>query len=173
MSLLLTKLLLVYACGFMDRIRGDRVDLPYSKSVEAYIYGLAIFTIVGLEWWQCLIGGALWLAGASFGWGEPVGAVLQQRAMNLTRLEKWQVGVLATDPLFALMARGLIWGLCLTPMMFFKFSIIGLVFGMVGVFTLAVYLADCKTIKFSNNWESMEYYRGWMAGLVAFLVSFI
>ena len=160
--MLTLQLLLVWACGFFDRIRGDKLDVPYGKTVEAIIYGAAVGAITGFREWELLLFALLWALGASFGWGTPIGAGLGRHGMDQTDLEWWQFGVLKTNVKLALAFRGLMWGVCVLPLAYFDMRAVLFVPAMTIIFPAAIYIW--------RNWEGQEYVRGWMAGAAALLI---
>ncbi|KFZ25652.1 MAG: hypothetical protein KQ78_02145 [Candidatus Izimaplasma bacterium HR2] len=167
------EILLAYSCGLIDRFRGDKVDVVYSKTIEAIIYGLMVGTLIGLNWWQVLIFALLWATGAAFGWGQPLGSMLFDKEMDQNNLESWQFGIFKTNVILANVLRGLIWGACVTPMIYFS-PAVGLVAGSMGIiFPTAIWLS--KKLPFINTdvWARQEFYRGWLVGIVSLLSSYI
>lgn len=170
---MLSKLLLTYACGLIDRVRGDgAVDVFYSKGVEQVIYGLFVGVILGLHSWYVLMFALLWAAGCSFGWGTVLGAYFKGTQMG-PKYEFWQVGLLRTNVTVALMARGLMWGACILPFGYFDPEVILLSFAMVGIFPLGCWLGKHCPFSGLTPWKAQEFYRGWLVGLTALALGLI
>lgn len=157
--------------GLADRIRGDVFDfLPWSKAGDCAVYGLAV--AVCLEpspWWTYPAFIGLWIAGASFGWGEPMGAALEGRSMDQGRLEWWQFGLFARNAWAALALRGALWGACIVPLAYFDRRFL-FALAMTGVMPLAVWVG--KRTAPQQGWVVQEYVRGWMIAAVALAVRF-
>lgn len=168
----LTKLLLAYSCGLIDRYRGNSINVFYSKTVEAVIYGLLVGSIFLTDLRLVLPFAVLWALGASFGWGEPLGALLTGREMNPAKYEWWQFWILKKSPMFACIFRGVMWGACVLPIAYFDMKASAFVFVMGMIFPLAVRLASKFIIVNESNWARQEYYRGWLAGLAALVLSY-
>lgn len=171
--MLLMKVLLAYSCGLIDRFRGDKVDVLYSKSVEATVYGLMVAAIMGFNLLEATLFAGLWLVGAAFGWGCPLGAYLADKPMKPEDLEWWQVGPLKKSVMFALIVRGVMWGLPVAAVGYLNPLAYAWPVAMGIIFPLALIIT-----RYYNNivnvpgWETQEFVRGWLVGIVALALSF-
>ena len=172
---LLTNLLLTFSCGLMDRFRGTgSVDVFYSKSIESYIYGLFVGAIFLSSWWHVLIFAALWGVGASFGWGTPLGSLMRDTEMDQSKLEWWQFGPFKTNVVFACVLRGVLWGACVLPVAYLdpKAGVFFITMG--AIFPTAMVLAKkFSKVSLGSMWETQEFYRGWLVGSLALLLSLV
>lgn len=161
------KIALVVACGFADRIRGSaKPKIP--GALKNFIYGLMIAAILGSEiYWTWFVCGGLWIAGESFGWGEPIGAAVMRKKMNPANYEDWQIGPLKKNVWLALAARGAIWGFFPSLLTFFDLRYL-LCMSMTLVFPLACWI-DRNYEIVTGPWEEQEYLRGWGVAIVMLL----
>ena len=167
----LIKLLLAFACGTMDRFRGDgKVNVIYSKTVEASIYGLFVGVLFLSVWWHVLVFAPLWALGASFGWGTPLGALMRDLPMDQNKLEWWQFWIFKTNTVFACVLRGVLWGLCVLPVAYLDPKAGAFFIVMGAIFPMAMVIA--KKFSFSNLsiHQTHEFYRGWLVGVFAFFL---
>ena len=173
--------LLILLMGFFDRLRGDAFHLIH-RTVEKLTYGWIVAALAGypLDFFTVGIAG-LWAVGMSFGWGEPLGAFLERREMSIVRLEWWQRGILEKDTLLAIVARGALWGLCITPLAFFDLDLLVIAVAITIAFTLSVFIARFFIVLNNrswyqlkgSSWEATEYLRGWIAGLIIYGVNYV
>ena len=169
----MSGILLAYACGLIDRFRGDKVDAPYSKTVEALIYGLVVGVLIGLNYWQAILFAGLWATGASFGWGTPLGAMLVDKEMEIEGNERWQFWIFKEKVVPACILRGVIWGACVLPIVYFNIKAGVFLFVMGAIFPLAIWAAKRFPYITTDSWARQEFYRGWMVGAVALLLGLI
>jgi hypothetical protein len=157
--------------GFADRLRGDDYDLsPWRKAGDSAVYGLAVAVCLAPStWWTYPVFIALWIAGASIGWGEPMGAALEGRSMERDRLEWWQFGFFARNAWAALALRGVIWGGCTLPLAVFDRRFL-FALAMTGVMPLAAWIGKATGPK--RSWVVQECVRGWLIAAVALAVRF-
>jgi hypothetical protein len=159
--------------GNLDRLRGDTFDLMNtSKTVEALLYGLcvAICFQSGL-WWAYITFPVLWLAGASPGWGIPLGCAVTKQDMRLSNeWHNWQIGILRKNVWLALAFRGLIWGVPPSLLGFFDPRFFSCLF-MVIVFPAAAWFD--RNYDVFGTWKDQEYYRGWMIAAIAIATAII
>ena len=169
--MLIIKILCALTAGVMDRLRGDHKDFV-NKTVETLIYGALVAICFGVQNELLILAFAgLWLAGAAPGWGEPISAALEDRPMNSTDLERWQLGILKRNTLMALMLRGFIWGFPAALLGYVDPRLFGAV-AMTLVFPAAIYLS--KVIRFRiHPWEVQEYLRGWIMASVAIVIGLL
>jgi hypothetical protein len=157
--------------GLADRIRGDVFDfLPWRKSGDSAVYGLAVAVCLApSHWWAYPAFIGLWIAGASFGWGEPMGAALEGRPMQQGVLEWWQFGPFTSNAWAALALRGLIWGACILPLAIWDLRFL-FALAMTGILPLAAWIGRQTAPRY--EWVAQEYLRGWMIAAVALIVRF-
>ncbi len=160
--------LAIPAAAVLDRLRGDAKGAP--KFLESIVYGLVIGFALGLPYdgWQMYAFGVLFAVGAAPGWGEPLGALFDERGMFPERLEWWQVGPLKKHILPALIARGALWGIPVLALYYWHPEVVAVLATYVVAFPAAAYIG--RKIKGSMGWELMEYIRGGLgaAGVLLF-----
>ena len=160
----------VFFASMLDRLRGDAKHLLGQRMLDKVALGYIMAIVAGYPF-DPIITPSIVVAmvlGMSFGWGEPIGATLDGRAMNPAKLEWWQKGILARNKTAALAFRGAMWGI--------PIGIVGAVFkdpvlmSFVPVYTVvfiaAVYLVKGKKMA----WEKMEYIRGALAAALVLAV---
>lgn len=162
----MTAIALILLAGLFDRMRGSGW-FSYSHAVGMAGMGAVIAYLIGLHGWTVAAFVAAFCAGASPGWGNPLGAAFDKRPMG-PNYEWWQVGKLRVYTLEALIFRGLIWTvptLMLAPM---HLGI--LIFVPLGAacFPLSVYLARDLLRDKDYAWALMEFGRGALMGLAAY-----
>ncbi|MHB1098431.1 MAG: hypothetical protein ACYCZR_02635 [Burkholderiales bacterium] len=129
--------------------------------------GSVIAVLLGVHGWTMAAFVAAFCAGASPGWGNPLGAAFDKRPMGLD-YEWWQVGLLRVYTLEALIFRGLIWTvptLILAPM---HLGILIFVPLAALALPLSVYLARELLRDQDYAWAMMEFGRGLLMGLAAY-----
>ena len=160
--------LLVALCGCLDRVRGDSFDFA-SRAVDKGLYGWLMAALLGhpLDLFTGPIIAAMYL-GASPGWGNAIGPALQGVTPFKHAAEWWQVGPLIENAWLSLIARGAIWGIPFLPLAYWdpRFVL------MVPIFAIAMPLACLAAKKLDNSWEWQEYFRGWLAGGLAWCGTF-
>lgn len=105
--------LAIIGCAIIERMRGDTRGL--AKPLELTIYGLLVWYLIGGGLgWDMLAFLLLWGVGASIGWGDVIGPLINDH-QRIGDGEWWQVGRLRTDLWLAAWARGGIWGACVLP----------------------------------------------------------
>ena len=171
---MIETVLLIILCSLLDRYRGDKIHIAYSRTVEKLLYGLAIATLAGLQLYVAIPFSILWAVGSSMGWGTPIGAYFAKTDMT-PEYESWQFGVFKRNTTLALLLRGFIWALPTAPLAYFNLSILYfLPLCSIG-FLLALFLVRVKVKIVSNvdRWAQQEYIRGLIYGIGAFLISLI
>lgn len=146
----------------LDRLRGSGL-VP--KSLAQIVYGLVVGLFLSFDYKFFLPFTALFVAGVSPGWGQPLGAYLGSRPPEPEKKEKWQFGSLPTKPFLSVVVRGLIWAL---PPMLLVFW-----FSFVWIFSLSILIAFVLAaavtrdlIKSSNKWwDRHEIIRGALLGV--------
>lgn len=157
---------LILLAGLFDRMRGAGW-FSYSHTVGMAGMGTALAFLLGLHGWTVAAFVAAFCAGASPGWGNPLGAAFDKRPMG-TNYEWWQIGILRVFTLEALIARGFIWTV---PTMLLAPMHIGiLIFVPLAAlaFPLSVYLARELPRSRDYAWALMEFGRGLLMGLAAY-----
>lgn len=172
---LLVGALLILISTVADRLRGTGGYLLGRRWV--IVQGLALAYLLGARSWESLaIVTALWWLGSAPGWGEPVGAVLDDRPQNPKKKEWWQVLGLQNPggAKASLFVRGLLWGVCLIPAAFHPhlgMGILAMVLVMTLSFPAATYISREPGLFGSwEPWAVMEVTRGLLAGTGAFFI---
>lgn len=164
------KLLAVFLCAVMDRLRGDQFNLV-SRSFEKFIYGLTIAVLSGIgNPWGVLLMACAFAIGSSPGLSEPMGAALEHRAMVRQHLEYWQIGVLGRSTQAACIARGLIWAMPMVPVAWCFGGWAGVI-GTAAAFPLMAPVSArvhfrCPALLVRNFWEQAEFVRGLLVGAI-------
>jgi len=172
--ILLTKILLAFSCGLMDRFRGNEINVFYSKPVESVIYGAFVGALFLTNLWQILMFSVLWAVGASFGWGTPLGAMLRDKRMNIQGNEWWQFWIFERKAVPACILRGVMWGACVLPVAYFDPRAGVFVFVMGAIFPGAIALAKMfPRIVNVEGWALQEFIRGWLVGIVALILYYV
>lgn len=164
------QILMLLACGPLDRLRGHPVHIFKRRAVDKLAYGLALALVA----WPAdplaipLLTIAMML-GMSPGWGEPMGAILAARPMQPEALEWWQKGPTAKDPWVALAVRGVIWGLPAVPVavVFQDWSLLGFIPAFAIAMPAAMFAARLPFGR--DKWGNVEFARGWIAGVIVLL----
>lgn len=169
------EMLLLLIIGPLDAIRGGLLSTRFRFTVKAGVigYGLAIAALLGHGWDAMtfpLI--ALFAAGESFGWGEPLGAALDGRPMLPARYERWQVGILTRNAWLALAARGLIWSLPIAVLAPIDWRLLA----VVPAFSISMPLAPAL-VRAANRWRPsghlwghQEFVRGWIVAALLWVM---
>lgn len=163
----MTAVLLILLAGLFDRIRGSGW-FSYSHAIGMAAMGSVISYLLGIDGWLGLAFVMLFCIGASPGWGNPLGAAFDNRKMG-TDYESWQTGMLRSSVLLALVARGLIWtapALLLAP---FHIGVLIFVPLAAMTFPAAVYISRELPGNKSEAWALMEFLRGLLMGLAAYI----
>ena len=161
------ELVFAFLCGPLDRLRGDKFHILNLRILDKIAYGLAIAGAAGLfiDPVAMLLVAVAMIAGMSPGWGTPYGSFIGKTPMSPTDQEWWQVGVLKTNALAALIARGALWGLPIVPVAFYlgNYELLWIVPIFTVAFPLALWLAT-KLPKTRDQWADSELIRGWLVG---------
>jgi hypothetical protein len=158
--------------AFLDRLRGSGA---FPKGICQVIYGLVVGYYLCTDPKFFLPFAALFVAGCSPGWGQPMGAYLGSRPPELEKKEVWQFGSLPAKPFLSVLVRGLIWAL---PPMVLAFWYPGVWIFSVSIaiaFPLAAMMAR-DLIKVSVRWyDRHEIIRGFLLGVfcVAFKILYL
>jgi hypothetical protein len=171
---MLLQLIALAACGPLDRLRGHERHILGRRVFDKLAYGIALavvaapadplatpFVVVAM------------MLGMSPGWGEPMSSILDGRPMRPEHLEWWQKGPAAKDPWLALTVRGVIWGLPVVPVAvwFQDWSLLAFLPAFAFAMPVAMFAAKFKIG--ADKWGNVEWARGWIAGALLFLSSFI
>lgn len=177
----LIALALIICCAILDRCRGSKKLTIISNFFEAMMIGAALaclaLTYSDLTGWDVVIavcGFALLFAVCEWpGWGGPLGAVLYKHEMRKNELERWQVGPLKTNPVFALIARGAIWSSPALLMSAWYSELIYIFVAMSISMPVAVVAAReiGERYKVGNTWRLQEYIRGGMTATLTYLMA--
>lgn len=162
----MTAAALILLAGLFDRLRGSGW-CSYCHAIGMTGMGVVIASLLGVHGWTFVAFVSAFVAGASPGWGNPLGAAFDFRPMG-RNYEDWQVGILRQSVPLALIARGLIWTvptLILAPM---HLGILIFVPLAALCFPLAVYLARELPAPRDTAWALMEFGRGLLMGLAAY-----
>ena len=163
----MTAIALILLAGLFDRMRGSGW-FAYSHAIGMAGMGAVIAALLGLHGWNVAAFVAAFCAGASPGWGNPLGAAFDNRPMG-PNYEWWQFGVLRVYTLGALVFRGLIWTvptLILSPM---HLGILVFVPLAALCLPLSVYLVREIPGNRDTAWALMEFIRGLLMGLAAYI----
>lgn len=158
--------------GIFDRVRGSEFNLfgnlrnnrTYEKAVLGYITAASLG-----HWFDYLTLPLLILVGIgmSLGWGEPLGAALNRRQMNIYNLEDWQIGITRSNVWAALTLRGIIWGSFSLPLAYFDPMVAILVLAYAIGFPLSAYVArDASRYVGYEAWGLSEFLRSFFAGWI-------
>ncbi len=164
-------------CSFADRFRGSFDP----KAVAQIAYGLvALLLLTPMLGSYPLYAGALFVAlfvaGSAPGYGQPIGNFLSFGATKNSDqwkgdFEWWQKGPLQENLLYALIARGALWGVAVLPAaIWFGPSVLLVTVAMTIAFPLSaviarkVWLADKEKWDNKRRWNLMEYIRGGLFG---------
>ncbi len=170
-------------CAAADRFRGSSDP----KAVAQMVYGVVALLLLTpmLGNYPFYAGGlfvALFVAGSAPGYGQPVGNFLSYGATENSDqwkgdFEWWQKGPLQENLLYALIARGALWGIAVLPTaIWFGSSILLVTLAMTVAFPLAaiiarkVWLADKEKWGNKRRWNLMEYIRGGLFGAIIAIV---
>ena len=159
-------LILILLAGLFDRMRGSGW-FAYSHAVGMACMGAIIAHLIGMDGWYSVAFVAAFCAGASPGWGNPLGAAFDKRPMG-PNYEWWQVSLFKHSVLAALAFRGLIWTvptLLLAPVHLGVLIFIPLA---ALAFPVSVYLARDIPGSRGTAWALMEFIRGLLMGLAAY-----
>ena len=159
------NVVLVLACGFFDRMRGDPRDI-INRTVEKFLYGTAAGLLcVGLGNIYVLIAFAvLFSVGSSPSWGTPLGAVLGGSKMDESRLHWWQFGPLKKSALLSLAFRGAMWGACLLPLLYWDKSVVMAIPVIAIAMPLSAKCGYWLRHRIDDIWAFHEIIRGVMIG---------
>lgn len=147
--------------ALFDRMRGGGW-FRYSHLAGMLGMGVVVSLILNLHGWVFGYGVLAVMLGASFGWGNPLGAAFDGRPMG-SAYEWWQVGILRRSVILALLARGAMWGIPLAPMI----PLAPVAFAI--PFALSPYLARVIPWR-GDRWAILEFTRGAMTGSLLYLV---
>lgn len=173
-------IILIICCAAMDRCRGSKELKVISNFFEAFVMGLCLaslalmYTSYGADFYLVIVIFALLFAVCEWpGWGGPLGAVLYKHEMRKSELERWQVGPLKTNPVFALIARGAIWS---SPALLMSAWYSELIYIFVAMsFSMPVAVVVAREIgqryKVGNTWQLQEYIRGGMTATLTYLMA--
>lgn len=167
----------IFMCSALDRCRGSNKLNIVSNTFEAFLMGgfLAAIVIIasgtGADWWVIPAFGAGFALFERFGWGEPLNAVLYDREMIESQLERWQVGPLAKDPEMALVVRGAIWGIPALAMSFYIEQFLFIMISMAIAMPVAVIAARQigQRRKVNDLWALQEKIRGGLCATLTYI----
>lgn len=172
---ILGTIILIILCGAADRFRGTG-GVGLGKG-WAGVQGAVIAYLLGAPGLVIASFSVFWWLGASFGWGEPLGSVLERRNQDPANREWWQVGGLQNpgNEVLALAVRGALWGACLIPLMAFDTKYLVMIPVMAVAFPASALLARAQEgqIIDYDSWGLSEVLRGLMAGSAAYFVGML
>lgn len=157
--------LLIAMSGMMDRVRGDALHLFDQRALDKLLYGWVIAAMFQhpFDWLTPAIAGAF-LLGASPGWGDSMGAILEKRELRpdmVARNHFWQIGILKRNKWAAAVARGALWGAPIALLGVFDPTLLM----AVPVYTAAYVGSLLVSMRFLNgSWGHAETVRGLIAG---------
>ena len=163
----MTAIALILLAGLFDRMRGSGW-FAYSHAIGMAGMGAVIAALLELHGWNVAAFVAAFCAGASPGWGNPLGAAFDNRPMGKD-YEWWQVSLFKHSVLAALVFRGLIWTvptLLLAPV---HLGVLIFVPLAALAFPVSVYLARDIPGSRDTAWALMEFIRGLLMGLAAYI----
>lgn len=173
-------IILIICCAAMDRCRGSKELKVISNFFEAFVMGLCLaslalmYTSYGADFYLAIVIFALLFAVCEWpGWGEPLGALLYKGNMRPGKLERWQVGPLKKNPVFALIVRGAIWTCPAVLMSPFYPELIYIFVAMSISMPVAVVAAREVGVRLhvQNTWQLQEIFRGALTGAVTYLMA--
>lgn len=152
----------------VDRFRGSGSTTIKCDWNAAFLFALIIFMLYpNLSGWEIFLLGILYKLGESSGWGEPLGALFDNREMTEERLEWWQKGILARNIDVAVLFRGFMWSVPIS--LFFAYYISPILAIVTVVSTVISFyvspLIVTRLIKFdagTDTWGKMEEVRGFL-----------
>jgi hypothetical protein len=160
----MNALIWIIGMGLYDRMRGGGW-CRYCHALGALGMGTTTTALLGVHGWVAVYVIVAVMLGATFGWGNPIGAALERRPMD-TNTEWWQVGILRRSTLAALLFRGAMWGAWLAPLS------LGAVAAFTAGFAAAPYLVRwaLPLNPRIDSWAVMEFTRGAAIASLLFLV---
>lgn len=162
---IVTTLLLVMVSAISDRLRGTGKYLL--GHAWAAVQGASIAYLLGARGLVLGSFAGFWWIGASIGWGEPLGAVLERRKQVPSNHEWWQVGGLQNpgNEILSLVMRGALWGFFLLPMAIIDPHYLIMIPIMSIVFPASALLARAPTgvVVPYDTWALSEFLRGLLA----------
>jgi len=162
-------LLLIPFMAWLDRQRGDPRGIPKIIALIGLGACVSILTKHYIDWRAPIIVAAVAISYNVFGWGQAIGYAITGR--NSGKYAPWQIGTtLKFNPWLALAVRGALIGICSLAALDVVAAIkITLAFAV--AFPLAPYLAVHLFRKAGDDaWALMEYIRGFMAGLILWVL---
>jgi hypothetical protein len=181
MTEFIIAIILITMCSIFDKCRGSKELTIISNFAEAMLMGAClallatIYSDYGLsETAAITLGFALLFAVCEWpGWGAPLGALLYDTEMGKTGLERWQVGILKTNPVLALIARGGIWALPALLMSCWYPEFIYIFVAMPVAMPVAVVVARelGGKYKHKNTWQLQELIRGGLCATLTYMMA--
>ena len=164
--------LLIVLAGLLDRVRGDGFHF-FRRVVDKLLYGWIIAAIFQhpFDWLTPAIAVAF-AFGASPGWGDSMGAILEKREIyaDYDRNHFWQHGILRRNKWAAAVVRGALWGVPVALLGYFD----PLLVWAIPVYTIAFVGSLVLAARLdSKQWEHAETIRGIMAGALIWLATVI
>lgn len=156
------------ACALADRLRGGGFTDKFPRAASKLLYAAlsAMLVTRSSDGYFALIYVALFFAGASIGWGRPLGLALGGE--NDPDYEWWQRDILRRRSLnwLAVLCRGSMW---LGPASFLTHFTGNVMYSVAAVampiaFFAAPYIAVQVAPTFNDRWAYMEYIRGGLFG---------
>ena len=173
---------LILACAIMDRFRGDP-RTPHesiNRFGEKLIYGATAALLTPVDSFLAIaLVAAAFALGSSVGWGEAMGAYLEDKEMDQEKLAWWQVGMMKKNVMVALVGRGFVWAapIFLTSIFFESWP---LAIAVIVAFPTSLVISKHVNIRFrtkkigvENEWEEAEWIRGILVGLITFSLSLL
>ena len=157
---MIESLIFILVCAVADRARG-------TQSVYSIVYSFVIASAFDFNIYIFLA----FFAGESFGWGAPLGAVLEKRSQGYDK-EWWQNKYLAARPALSLVARGFMWAIL--PATAGYFAGVEHALFLLPIITIAFAVSPFIARKFDGHldkWETNEYIRGALIGTFITLIN--
>jgi hypothetical protein len=173
---IIATVIFAVGCAGLNRLRGSTVlpallgKLLYGIWVGSYFVASVSDAPLATDLWQTLVFAALWAAGASPGWGNPMGRALlynHKYPIKHSAPERWQVGILRDNVPLALAARGAMWGAAVAPMAYWLGWPILLLTPIMAVALTAAPYISAKIFVPQARWAPMEVIKGALFGLLA------
>lgn len=170
------EILAVVLCGLLDRVRGaPKPKIP--DVIEGALYAVPVYYLITgtLDWLFVPFAIAFWVGTVFGGWGHPINLALfgDLRYDKDSKPEWWQFGIFLSNPWAALALRGLMWGAPFIPLAYWLPEVLAVGFAFAVAMPLAVRLARFwRAFKHTDAglWAKQEYIRGWLVGLILWVM---
>lgn len=164
----MVEVLLIIFTTIIDKLRGQG-KLP--KSIMQMLYGVGLAAYLNYNLKFIIAFSIAFVLGISIGWGEPVGAYIQDRPMQQDKLESWQFGLFRKNVFAAICLRALIWVMPLIIICIWWPQTMPAIPAIFISFILAVKIAKRMLKNTIAAWEYHELIRGFLVGSLTVLFS--